>query len=164
MTAVHEQLYQRTLHELVAAGVVFGVLGTFALRQQQPRLPRRLVADCDLLLPFNLANLSRLVAVLQAAGWQVSLWDEPVELPLRAEALAGKYYLRAQRAGAVLDCAYENDFLSWPEFWAECRWRQGLPLLSVTALLRQKAQCNRPADQAVLRWHTRMTGSAEKPE
>jgi hypothetical protein len=152
MTATHEQLYLRTLHELVAAGVVFGVFGTFALRCQFPALPRRLVADCDILLPFEVDNLTALVSSLQAAGWRVSVWGEPLCLPLHVEQLAGKYYLRAQRAGAVLDCTYENELLDWPEFRAHCHWQQGLPLLGLEAVLLQKAQVNRPADQRVLQW------------
>ena len=158
MTAAHEQLYLRTLHQLVAAHVPFGGLGTFALRQQCPALPRRLVADCDLLLPPYPDALNALTARLQAAGWRVTLWEQPVELPLRATDLAGKYYLRARQASAVLDCAYENDFLSWPEFWANCRWHHGLPLLTPAAILRQKAQVGRPADLAVLRWWQRTSG------
>lgn len=161
MTATHERLYLRTLHELVAAGIVFGVLGTFALRCQFPAFPRRLVADCDILLPFEVDNLTALVTCLQVAGWRVGVWGEPVGLPLQAGQLAGKYYLRAQQAGAVLDCTYENKFLDWPEFWAHCHWWQGLPLLRVEAVLLQKAQVNRPADQRVLQW-MRYTRSSPK--
>jgi hypothetical protein len=155
MTAAHEQLYLRTLHQLVAAGIPFGVLGTFALRLHYPTLPRRLVADCDLLLPPIPAGLNALTELLQAGGWAVTLWEQPVTLPLQPIDLTGKYYLRARQAGAVLDCAYENDFLSWPEFWASCHWHQELPLLTPTAILRQKAQVARPADLAVLRWWQR---------
>ena len=152
MTAAHERLYLRTLHQLVAAGVPFGVLGTFALRQHCPTLPRRLVADCDLLLPPDAAALNTLTDFLQADGWRVTLWEQPITLPLQAADLTGKYYLRARQAGAVLDCAYENDFLGWPAFWADCRCHHGLPLLEPAALLQQKAQVGRPADLAVLRW------------
>ncbi|AHJ95501.1 hypothetical protein [Hymenobacter swuensis] len=155
MTAAHERLYRRTLHQLVAAGVPFGVLGTFALRQQCPTLPRHLVADCDLLLPPDPMALSHLTTLLQADGWHVTLWEQPLVLPLRAADLTGKYYLRARRAGAVLDCAYENDFLSWPDFRAECQWHHGLPLLTPAAILRQKAQVGRPTDLVVLRWWQR---------
>ncbi|MDO7844735.1 hypothetical protein Q5H92_00080 [Hymenobacter sp. M29] len=155
MTAAHERLYLRTLHLLVAAGIPFGGLGTFALRQQCPTLPRSLVADCDLLLPPDPASLNALTDRLQTSGWRVTLWEQPVTLPLSAADLSGKYYLRARQAGAVLDCAYENDFLSWPEFWANCHWHHGLPLLTPAAILRQKAQVGRPADRAVLRWWQR---------
>ena len=152
MTAAHERLYLHTLHQLVAAGVPYGVLGTFALRRHNPALPRRLVADCDLLLPPDPAELTVLVQLLHASGWRVTLWEEPLALPLRATDLTGKYYLRAGQTGAVLDCAYENDYLSWPEFWAGCGWHHGLPLLKPAAILQQKAQLGRPADLAVLRW------------
>ncbi|QNH63072.1 hypothetical protein [Hymenobacter sediminicola] len=152
MTAAHERLYLRTLHQLVAAGIPFGVLGTFALRQHCPDLPRRLVADCDLLLPPALDSLNILVRLLQAAGWHVTLWQEPVVLPLHFADLAGKYYLRARQADAILDCDYENDFLSWPEFWAECRWHHGLPLLLPGAILQQKNLAGRPTDLDFLRW------------
>ena len=152
MTAAHERLYLRTLHQLVAAGVAFGGLGTFALRQQCPALPRRRVADCDLLLPPDPASLTVLARELDAAGWHVTLWEQPVTLPLQAATLAGKYYLRARQAGAVLDCAYENDYTTWPEFWAACRWYHGLPLLPVADILRQKAQTGRPTDLALLHW------------
>lgn len=155
MTAAHEQLYRRTLHALVAAGVPFVGLGTFALRQQCPALPRRLVADCDIQLPADAQVLMRLVTLLQTAGWQVTLWEQPVPLPLTAAALAGKYYLRARRAGAVLDCSYEHDDLLWPAFQAVSTWQQGLPLAGVDFILQQKAQLHRPTDQALLRWWQR---------
>lgn len=151
MTRAHEQLYLRTLHALVAAKIPFGVLGTFGLRLQIPRLPRRLVADCDLLLPADPAGFTALVSHLEAGGWVVSLWEQPVPRPLTTELLAGKYYLRARQAGAVLDCAYENDYLNWPDFEARCIWHRGLPLLAAAHILAQKARCNRPADQLVLR-------------
>ncbi|RZK31814.1 MAG: hypothetical protein EOO63_03185 [Hymenobacter sp.] len=153
MTRAYEQLYLRTLHQLVAAGVEFCVLGTFGLRQQCSQFPRHLVADCDLLLPADPTVLTTLVRQLQATGWVVALWEQPVALPLTAGLLAGKYYLRARQNGAVLDCAYENDYLSWAEFAAHRRWHNGLPLLSVEQILAQKVQCNRPADQLVLRWY-----------
>ncbi|GAA4023208.1 hypothetical protein GCM10022409_03790 [Hymenobacter glaciei] len=152
MTAAHERLYLRTLHQLVAAGVPFGVWGTFALRQHCPTLPRRLVADCDLLLPPDPAILNTLTNVLQAGGWRVTLWEWPVSPPLLATELRGKYYLRARQASAVLDCTYENDRLDWPAFWANCEWQHGLPLLKPTAIMRQKRQLRRPTDLAVLRW------------
>lgn len=163
MTAAHERLYLRTLRQMVAAGLPFGALGTFALRRHYPALPRRLVADCDLLLPPDPLTLSALTHLLQATGWRVTLWEQPVALPLRPADLAGKYYLRARQAGAVLDCAYENDFLSWPEFRAECQWYEGLPLLAPAAILRQKAQVGRPADLAVLRWWQR-AGLGQEPD
>ena len=152
MTAAHGLLYLRTLHQLVAAGVPFGILGTFALRQHCPALPRRLVADCDLLLPPDPAVLTTMAHLLQAGGWHLTLWEQPVTLPFQAADLAGKYYLRAQQAGATLDCAYENDYQSWPEFEAGCCWLHGLPLWNLEAILHQKAQVGRPADLDVLRW------------
>lgn len=151
MTRAHEQLYLRTLRGLVAAGVEFCVLGTFALRQQCPALRRRFVADCDLMLPADPARLTALAQHLQAAGWHLALWEQPVPLPLTAATLAGKYYLRARRAGAVLDCAYENDYLDWAGFVAHCHWHDGLPLLPAAHILAQKSQCRRPADQRLLR-------------
>jgi hypothetical protein len=107
MTRAHEQLYLRTLHGLVAAGFDFCVLGTFGLRLQHPRLRCRFVSDCDSILPSNPADLTKLVSRLQAESWQITLWEQPVSLPLMAEVLIGKYYLRARQAKAVLDCAYE---------------------------------------------------------
>ncbi|GAB3842724.1 hypothetical protein [Hymenobacter jeollabukensis] len=158
MTATHEQLYRRTLRALVAAGVPFVVLGTFALRRQCPPLPRRLVADCDLQLPPNEAVLTHLTQLLQAAGWQVTLWEKPVQLPLTTAALAGKYYLRARRVGAVLDCTYEHDSLSWPEFQASSYHHEGLPLMRAAAILQQKAQIGRPRDLALLDWWQQTIG------
>lgn len=151
MTRAHEHLYIRTLRGLVAAGVDFCVLGTFGLRWQCPALRRRFVADCDIMLPADLACLTTLVQYLQAAGWHITLWQQPVRLPLRAATLVGKYYLRAHQAGAVLDCAYENDYLSWDEFAARRCGHNGLPVVAAEHILAQKAQCQRPADQLLLR-------------
>ncbi|RTQ44728.1 hypothetical protein EJV47_27435 [Hymenobacter gummosus] len=152
MTRAHEQLYLATLRQLVAVGIPFVGLGTFALRLQCPALPRRLVADCDLQLPPDTEVLNRAAQLLDGGGWQLTLWQQPLPLPLPAADLPGKYYFRAHQSGAVLDCAYENDFWSWPVFQAHCRWHQGLPLLPPTDLLHHKALANRPSDQAVLRW------------
>lgn len=152
MTAAHEQLYLRTLRALLGAGVPFVVLGTFALRRQCPQLPRRLVADCDLQLPPDPAVLNQLTQLLQAAGWRVTLWEAPVQLPLAAAELAGKYYLRARRAGAALDCTYEHDSLDWPAFQARSHWCEELPLLRAAAILQQKAQIERPRDRTLLGW------------
>jgi hypothetical protein len=153
MTSAHEQLYLRTLRALVATGVEFCVIGTFALRLQCPTLPRRLVGDCDLMLPSNPATLTELVQQLQHSGWEITLWNEPIQLPLTVEQLAGKYYLRARQAGAMLDCSYENDYLTWDEFTARTTWHQGLPLLPVEDILRQKLLLNKPAGQEVIRWY-----------
>ena len=151
MTPTHEQLYERTLHELVAADVEFCVIGTYALRLQCPALATWPVPDCDLMLPPALENLTALVRCLQAAGWMVTLWEQPAQLPLSAPELAGKYYLRARQAGAVLDCSYENDYQTWGDFASQLHWHEGLPLASVAHILGQKAQCGRPDDRAVLR-------------
>ncbi|MCC3160739.1 hypothetical protein LJ737_26115 [Hymenobacter sp. 15J16-1T3B] len=158
MTAAHEQLYLRTLRTLVAAGVPFVGLGTFALRRQCPQLPRRLVADCDLQLPPDLAVLNQLTQLLQAAGWCMTLWEAPVQAPLAAAELAGKYYLRARRAGAVLDCTYEHDSLDWPAFQVRSHSCEGLPLLRTAAILQEKAQIGRPRDLALLDWWQKRIG------
>ena len=151
MTAAHERLYLRTLHELATASITFCVIGSFGLRLQHPDVERRWVADCDVQLPPRpLANLAQLVRVLQAGGWRVALWEQPVRLPLRAANLAGKYYLRARQGGAVLDCSYENDYWSWAEFAASTRQQAGLPVLAVEAILRQKGLCGRATDRALL--------------
>lgn len=150
MTPAHEQLYRSTLRDLMAAGIEFCVIGSFALRLQCPALPSRFVHDCDLMLPPDVASLNALAQHLQTAGWAVTLWEAPVQLPLAAEQLAGKYYLRARQAGAVLDCSYENDYLTWPEFIARLRWQDGLPLLLPEHILFQKAQRNNAADREVI--------------
>lgn len=145
-----EQLYLRALRELVAHGFTFCVTGTFALRRHYPELPPELVADCDLQLPSDPTPLGELVRYLQRAGWQVSLWEVPVQLPLTAAQLAGKYYLRARQADAVLDCSYENDEFGWADFAARLQWRQGLPLASAEQILYLKAQRATLADQQVI--------------
>ena len=150
MTVAHERLYLRTLHDLAAAGITFCVIGSFGLRLQRPALGRRWVADCDVQLPSELENLTRLVHHLQAGGWRVTVWEQPLRLPLRAAALAGKYYLRARQGGAVLDCSYENDFWPWAEFAAATQLQAELPILAVEAILRQKALCGRATDRALL--------------
>ncbi|WP_400191068.1 hypothetical protein [Hymenobacter sp. B81] len=137
-------------------------MGTFALRLRYPRVPRRLVHDCDLQLPPDPVLLSQLTQLLQAAGWRVTLWEQPVPLPLHGSALVGRYYLRARRAGAVLDCAYENDDLAWPDFAAGCQWHQGLPLLRAEVILQQKAQAARPTDVRFLAWWRQHIGPLPK--
>ena len=162
MTAAQEQLYQHILHELVAANVEFCVIGTYGLRAQCPALTAYPVPDCDLMLPLLLENLTALVHCLQANNWMVTLWEQPVQLPLSAAELAGKYYLRARQAGAVLDCSYENDYQSWEEFTSQLHWHQGLPLASAAHILHQKARCGRPGDREVLRLVGEMTAKPPK--
>ena len=158
MTPGDEQLYLRTLHDLVATGLDFCLIGTFALRLHCPALPRHLVHDCDLMLPAQPAQLTALVQHLHESGWQVTLWDEPVQLPLTAVQLAGKYYLRARQAGAILDCAYENDYRTWPEFVSRRQWQRGLPVLSAEEIVAQKRQLGKPAGQAVIRLYQQLAG------
>lgn len=151
MHPAQEQLYWHTLRELVAAGIEFCVIGTFALRQQFPALADWPVQDCDILLPNHLPMLNRLAAHLQAAGWEIHLWQEPVGLPLTAAQLAGKYYLRARQAGATLDCTYECEWLDWPTVATGCRGLRGVPLASPEHTLFLKSRRNSPADQHVIR-------------
>lgn len=151
MTTEHEELYRRTLRELVAAGLEFCVIGSLALRWQVVALAQWPAHDCDLLLPFDVAQLNRLVELLQARGWEVTLWQEPVNLPLTEAHLQGKYYLRARQQDAILDCSYENEFMRWEEFAQKRHWQQGVPLASVRHLLYQCTRRNTPADQEMLR-------------
>ncbi|MGI4872605.1 MAG: hypothetical protein ACRYFX_15685 [Janthinobacterium lividum] len=160
MNAAHEHLYQRTLHELIMAGVEFCIIGTYGLRPQCPALAHHPVPDCDLMLPPTLPNLNALVHCLQTDGWAVTLWEQPVQLPLTAGEIVGKYYLRARQAGAVLDCSYENDFQTWADFASQLHWHEGLPLASVAHILFQKVQCGRPGDREVLRLLNRTSKSA----
>ncbi|MCB2407764.1 hypothetical protein [Hymenobacter lucidus] len=151
MSPEHEQLYRHTLHELVAAGVEFCVIGSLAVRWQCSTLARWPAHDCDLLLPFEVPVLEAAVRHLQAVGWEIKLWQEPVALPLTQAQLQGKYYLRARRQEAILDLCYENEFRPWAEFAAGRHWHQGLPLATLEHLLDQCARRNRPADQEMLR-------------
>ena len=160
MSPEHEQLYRHTLRDLVAAGVEFCVIGSFGLRLQCPALAARPAHDCDLLLPFAILQLNAVVQQLQAAGWEVTLWEEPVRLPLTAAQLRGKYYLRARQAGAVLDLSFENAFMGWEEFAPQRQWRAGIPVASRAHLLYQCARRNTAADQEALR----LCGAAAGPD
>ncbi|TGE29077.1 hypothetical protein [Hymenobacter metallicola] len=151
MSPEHEQLYRRTLHALVEAGLEFCVIGSLALRWQCPTLAHWPAHDCDLLVPFDVAQLNRLVQLLQATGWELTLWQKPVPVPLTEAQLRGKYYLRARWQGAILDLSYENAFMRWEEFAPERHWQAGLPLASVPHLLYQCIRRNTPADREILR-------------
>lgn len=153
MTARHEQLYRRTLHRLASHHLPFCVIGSFALYLHDPALPRRLVHDCDLLLPDDPALLNAVAGHLQHAGWQLTLWEVPCRLPLTAAELAGKYYLRARLHTAVLDCSYANVQLSWAACLRHTQQQQGLPVLAPAEVLRAKMALNRPQDQRILQFY-----------
>ena len=85
------------------------VIGTHAVALSRPDLLDRPPNDTDLLTTPE--ALPALATLLLDAGFSLSSWEEPVSLPLPAELLKGRWYLRAQRGLLVLDLTYECPWL-----------------------------------------------------
>lgn len=142
-----------SLRGLVAAGVRLLIIGTYALKRH---FPEQLVAyvppDCDLVLSPEPDNVRRFAATLQADGWDVRLWDLPVQPDkLSAELLQGKYYLRATRDGQTIDGTYECPWIPWENMAAASRVYGGLPFAGPEHCLRLKEIKGRSTDLKMVR-------------
>jgi hypothetical protein len=138
--------YLRVLHQLQARGVAFALTGSFALRLHMDALGGEPVPDCDLFLSPSPDNLQRWAALLAEDGWTLSVWNEPLRLPLEPEALRGRYYVRARRGAWVMDGTYEHDTLALPAVVAQAPRIHGLPVVELELVLAFKRERGSPRD------------------
>jgi hypothetical protein len=138
--------YLEVLHRLQSRGVRFAVTGSFALRLIMDALAGEPVPDCDLFLEPSAHNLQRWAALLAEDGWALSVWNEPLGLPLDLEALRGKYYVRARKGLLVLDGTHEHDTLGLSALVSGARMRHGLPVMDLDTLLALKRERGTPRD------------------
>lgn len=121
------------LRAMQAAGLRFALHGSFATWLEGDARVRP--ADIDLLLPAEDQALNTTLAWLQARGFALSCWQQPLSLPLRLADYRGRYYLRAERVlregeRLRLDLCFELDGVEVAERLRQARLCQGLPLLS----------------------------------
>jgi hypothetical protein len=146
--------YLEVLHRLLARGVAFAVIGSFALRLHMGELGDELgdapgrepVPDCDLVVDPAPGNLQRWAATLVEEGWALELWGQPVSPPLELEHLRGKYYVRARKGALVIDGTYELDLLPVHELLARASPFQGLPVADLDTVLALKRSRGTPRD------------------
>ncbi|OJH38666.1 hypothetical protein [Cystobacter ferrugineus] len=138
--------YLELLHRLQARGVRFALTGSFALRLLMDALEDEPVPDCDLFLDPSADNLQRWAALLVEDGWALTVWNEPVGVPLDLETLRGKYYVRARKGPLVLDGTYEHDTLETGALVAGARMLHGLPVMDLDTLLALKRERGTPRD------------------
>ena len=141
--------YQATLHHLTQNNFPYLLMGTYALKLQYPdRMADYAVTDCDLLLPPDPVIVQQFVSTLMAAGWALTLWEEPLTGEEPAETYTGKFYVRAQRESAQLDLTYESP-QDWPTAQAAAQTVNGLPVLATDQLLWLKSLKGRPVDRMI---------------
>lgn len=138
--------YLGLLQRLHARGVAFAVTGSFALRLHMAALEGEPVPDCDVFLAPSPDNLQRWAALLEEEGWALTVWNEPLRLPLAPEALRGRYYVRARREALVVDGTYEHDTLELTALVARAPSVHGLPVLELELLLALKRERGTPRD------------------
>lgn len=126
--------------------MAFTVTGSFALRLYMDALDGEPVPDCDLFLDPALDNLQRWAATLVEEGWALTVWGEPVSLPLDPEHLRGKYYVRARKEALVIDGTFEHDTLPLQQLLARSSNIQGLRVMDLEMLLALKRERATPRD------------------
>lgn len=140
------------LRALDDEGAPFVVIGSFAVALVAPDWLEAEPRDVDVLAPFDVAVLERLVRALGARRLRVTSWEEPVTLPLVRARLAGRLYLRARApSGLVVDVTYECPPLPFAEAAAAATQVAGLPVAAMPHLLRLAAARGAPRDRALLR-------------
>ncbi|HYH99161.1 hypothetical protein [Hyalangium sp.] len=151
--------YLQAVRRLQERGVVFAVIGSFALRLRMDALDSEPVPDCDLVVDPAPDNLQRWAATLAEEGWALEVWGQPVSPPLELEHLRGKYYVRARKGALVIDGAYELDLLGVHELLARASPLQGLPVADLDTVLDLKRSRGTPRDLEVVgqveRWRQR---------
>ncbi|WNG34918.1 hypothetical protein F0U60_15730 [Archangium minus] len=138
--------YLELLHRLQSRGVGFALSGSFALRLLMDALEGEPVPDCDVFLEPSADNLQRWAALLVEEGWALTVWSEPLGVPLNLETLRGKYYVRARKGPLVLDGTYEHDTLEPGALVSGARMSHGLPVMDLDTLLALKRERGRPRD------------------
>lgn len=149
--------YASLLQHLHAQGLPFAVIGTYALRAYYPAEMRDYaLPDCDAVLPDTALNSA--ISMLLHAGWQLSLWEEPVLGPVSAAEASGKFYLRARRDGHTLDLTYACP-ITWADMGPARVVADGIPYAALAHVVALKRLKGRPADLALL---TRLEGVAPR--
>lgn len=140
--------YAPLLQHLQRAGLPFAVIGTYALRAYYPAAMRDYtLPDCDAVLPDTALNAA--ISILLRAGWQLSLWEEPVHGPVNATEANGKFYLRARRDGHTLDLTYECP-IAWAEMGPARVVADGIPYAALAHVVALKRLKGKPSDLALL--------------
>lgn len=90
--------------------------------------------------------LESLAGALVGLGFTLTSWREPVTLPLDLEALAGRWYLRAERGHQLVDVTYECPWLVFAEAWARRVPHRGVPLAHLVDVAALIAARDEPTD------------------
>lgn len=121
------------LRAMQAAGLRFALFGSFATWLMGDGQIRP--ADIDLLLPAEDSAVNAVLAWLQARGFGLTCWQQPLSVPVCLADYRGRYYFRAerlQRGGERLrlDLCFELDGADPAERLRHARLCRGLPLAS----------------------------------
>ena len=124
--------YLPILRCLHLAGVNYAAIGTWALKAHFPdAMGEYALHDCDLVLAPHPENIGLAIAVLNAQGWETSVWGEWVDEHTHYVEIEGKYYVRAKHRELVLDLTYEC-MIDWAQMGPARVLVDGLWLASVT--------------------------------
>jgi len=123
-TRVDIETARTTLLDL-AGRAPFVVIGSVAVELFAPGKLGRAPRDIDIVVDSNSEHLEQLVLALQRLGFIVTSWGEPVQVPLDANQLQGRFYLRGERLSRsgerlLIDLTYEST-ISFTTLWTNSR-------------------------------------------
>ena len=147
----HVHAYEEELRAMHASGVTFCLFGSLGLVVGGVDLGGYHVPVADVAMPEDIENLNLAAELLASRGWSCTLWELMARLPLSKDQVAGKYYLRARRAGLTIDLTYEFDdppcFADWMRSASLLR---GIPTEQTGAILECKRRLGRAQDLRLL--------------
>jgi hypothetical protein len=160
------------LQQQAAKGRKFVVIGTYGISLSHPSLLFEPPRDCDLLIPFDLNELSSWIKDLVQNDYQTTLWGKTIEDSIVRAELVGKFYVRATPVGKnssnklsqlVIDLTYECPYLSFSESYSKHTIIQGIPVADIQHILRLKAIRNNERDQKILHRYMALTSTQKLP-
>lgn len=83
------QHYEEALSLLTTSGIHFCVIGTYGLLLHGVDLSNYDIRDCDLMCTKD--QLDNLATAMREAGWDLSVWDEPLVVPITNAHIEGKF-------------------------------------------------------------------------
>lgn len=118
------------LRQLAAANVRFVTFGSTGLALLHPEhFTGTHLPDVDVLLARGMDTLLAFVHFARSRHATVTSWGEPFDAAHRANALEGRFYVRALFDGGLqVDATYENERLDGGVLFERARWVDHIPV------------------------------------
>lgn len=96
------------LRDLATDGLAFVVVGSAAFVLHEPAVARCYVLpDVDVVVA-DLGALRAMVAALSTRGFALTCWGEPLSTSFHDTVVVGRFYVRGERDGVVIDVTFED--------------------------------------------------------